>query len=112
MNIGIITQPSFFSSAPIYRVHLNIQNMTTLTTSVYSISLPGDRMQFPAFAPTLTFCSTFLSLSGSLVLIFYMNCDLRPRPLSVFIVFGLTLTCGRWALSNGDMCAEALLVKR
>lgn len=35
-----------------------------------------------------------------------MTCELRPRPLIIFIVSGLTLTCGRWALPNGDVCIE------
>lgn len=52
-----------------------------------------------------TVSSLFQSL-GSRQSLFYTTCDVRPRPLSIFIVSGLTLTCGHWALSNGDMCIE------
>lgn len=33
-------------------------------------------------------------------------------PQTSFIGSGLTLTCGHWALPNGDMCTVAVLVKR
>ena len=64
-------------------------------------------MQFPpAFQAALILCSAFRS-QGSRCSFPIMTCDLRPRPLNIFIVSGLTLTCGHRALSNGDMCIGA-----
>lgn len=85
--------------------------MTTVTISEYSISMPGGRELFPPFQPALTLCSAFRSQRSRRS--FSVTCDLRPGPVNIFIVSGLTLTCGHWALSNGgDMRIEAPHVKR